>query len=155
MEKKNDINSDNDQCQILQQIVEQWKQIMSTLPNRGRGEVLANCSKALFSEDEPDTLFVSLEKNWYRSLSGDRKLIQSISDAIANKYGVQLQIRLIDSILEERESLTTIPPKPKRTKVIECELCGGDSFRKEGGFFICEQCGCKYPKEEAKKLIRI
>ena len=36
---------------------------------------------------------------------------------------------------------------------IKCELCGSNNFQKDGDFFICEHCGCKYSVEQAKKLI--
>lgn len=36
---------------------------------------------------------------------------------------------------------------------IKCELCGSSEFKKDGDFFICEHCGCKYTIEQAKKLI--
>ena len=149
---KNDTNSVNDQRQIIKQIADQWKQTMCELPNRGRGEVIAAFSKVLLSEDEPDMLNIAVDDNWYRTFVSDRTLIESISDVIAEKYGVRMQIRFVNSSQEESESLDRTASRSR--VVIECELCGGDSFRKENGFFVCEQCGCKYPKEEAKKLIR-
>lgn len=33
-----------------------------------------------------------------------------------------------------------------------CELCGGNDFAKQDGFFVCQHCGTKYSIEEAKKL---
>ena len=81
---------------------------MSSLPNRGRGEVLASCSELSFSQDEPDTLFIVLADNWYRSLSGDKILAKSISDAIAEKYKVRPEIRFVNSSQGERDSLTRI-----------------------------------------------
>lgn len=38
-------------------------------------------------------------------------------------------------------------------KKIECEMCGSNDFVKNGGFFVCQHCGCKYTVEEAKKLM--
>jgi len=35
-----------------------------------------------------------------------------------------------------------------------CELCGGTSFKKEEGMFVCESCGTKYTGEEAKRLVK-
>ena len=94
--------------ELFQKIASQWKQTMSSLPNRGRGEVLASCSELSFSQDEPDTLFIVLADNWYRSLSGDKILAKSISDAIAEKYKVRPEIRFVNSSQGERDSLTRI-----------------------------------------------
>ena len=38
-------------------------------------------------------------------------------------------------------------------KRLTCELCGGINLIKENGLFVCQNCGCKYSIEEAKKLI--
>ena len=94
--------------ELFRKIASQWKQTMSTLPNRGRGEVLASCSEISFSQKEPETLFIVLEDNWYRPLSGDKTLVQSISDAIAAKYGVRPEIRFVNASQRERDSLTRI-----------------------------------------------
>lgn len=82
--------------ELFQRIASQWKQTMSSLPNRGRGEVLANCSEVSFSEDEPDTLFITLEDNWYRPLANDKTLLGNLSDAIEAKYGVRPLIRFVN-----------------------------------------------------------
>ena len=34
-----------------------------------------------------------------------------------------------------------------------CEVCGSTELMKENGVFICQNCGCKYSLEEAKKII--
>lgn len=34
-----------------------------------------------------------------------------------------------------------------------CELCGSTDIMKDGGVFVCQQCGCKYSLEEARKLM--
>lgn len=34
-----------------------------------------------------------------------------------------------------------------------CELCGSTDILKDGGVFVCQQCGCKYSLEEARKLM--
>lgn len=39
-------------------------------------------------------------------------------------------------------------------KKIVCELCEGTQFTKEGGFFVCHNCGTKYSLEEAKNMMR-
>lgn len=39
-------------------------------------------------------------------------------------------------------------------KKIVCELCEGTQFTKEGGFFVCHNCGTKYSLEEAKSMMR-
>ncbi|MBR4866389.1 MAG: hypothetical protein IKU11_06855 [Clostridia bacterium] len=39
-------------------------------------------------------------------------------------------------------------------KKIVCEMCESTEFVKEGGLFVCQGCGCKYPPEEARKLMR-
>lgn len=97
--------------ELFSRIASQWKQTMSTLPNRGRGEVLANCSTISFSKEEPDTLFITLDDNWYRSLSGDKKLMESVSDAIAAKYGVCPKIRFINASQGGQGSMTQIGSK--------------------------------------------
>ena len=38
-------------------------------------------------------------------------------------------------------------------KKIKCEMCGSTELMKQDGFFQCENCGCKYSLEEAKKLM--
>lgn len=35
-----------------------------------------------------------------------------------------------------------------------CELCGGDII-KENDVFVCQKCGCKYSKDEVKKMIGV
>lgn len=37
--------------------------------------------------------------------------------------------------------------------VTVCELCGGTEFRKEGGEFVCQECGCRYSLEDARRLV--
>lgn len=34
-----------------------------------------------------------------------------------------------------------------------CELCGANNLVKDDGLFVCQNCGCKYTLEEAKKLM--
>lgn len=38
-------------------------------------------------------------------------------------------------------------------KRIACEMCGSPNMIKKDGVYVCENCGCKYSIEEAKKLI--
>lgn len=38
-------------------------------------------------------------------------------------------------------------------KALVCELCGGNDFAKQDGFFVCQHCGTKYSLEEAKKMM--
>ena len=38
-------------------------------------------------------------------------------------------------------------------KKIVCEMCGSNDFQKEDGMFVCQNCGCKYSVEEARKLM--
>ncbi|MCI8366447.1 MAG: hypothetical protein HFJ66_02445 [Eggerthellaceae bacterium] len=38
-------------------------------------------------------------------------------------------------------------------KQIVCEMCGGTDLVKDGGVFVCQQCGCKYSVEEARKMM--
>ena len=102
--------------ELFQKIASQWKQTMSTLSNRGRGEVLASCSVVSFSEDEPDTLFISLDDNWYRSLSGDQALLKNVSDAIAAKYGVCPRIRFVNTSQGDGDSLIRIGSKVEALK---------------------------------------
>lgn len=37
-------------------------------------------------------------------------------------------------------------------KKIVCEMCGGELI-KDSGVFVCQNCGCKYSVEEAKKMM--
>ena len=92
--------------ELLQRIAAQWKQTMSSLPNRGRGEVLADCSRISFSKDDPDTLYIALEDNWYRSFADDKALLKSIMDVIAAKYGVCPQICFVNASRSGRGALT-------------------------------------------------
>ena len=38
-------------------------------------------------------------------------------------------------------------------KKITCELCGSNNIVKQGGMFVCQNCGTKYSLEEAKKMM--
>ncbi|MBQ0067447.1 MAG: TFIIB-type zinc finger domain-containing protein, partial [Phascolarctobacterium sp.] len=38
-------------------------------------------------------------------------------------------------------------------KKISCEMCGGNDFVKEEGFFVCQNCGVKYSVAEAQKIL--
>lgn len=38
-------------------------------------------------------------------------------------------------------------------KALICEMCGGKDLVKENGVFVCQNCGCKYSVEEAKKMM--
>ena len=38
-------------------------------------------------------------------------------------------------------------------KRLVCEMCGSTDLIKDGGVFICQNCGCKYSVEEAKKMM--
>ena len=37
-------------------------------------------------------------------------------------------------------------------QAIKCELCNGNDFVKQDGFFVCQHCGTKYTLEEAQRL---
>lgn len=39
-------------------------------------------------------------------------------------------------------------------KKIVCEMCECTEFVKEDGLFVCQDCGCKYSIEDAKKMMR-
>ena len=97
--------------ELFRKIAAQWKQTMSSLPNRGRGEVLAACSEISCSGDEPDTILIALEDNWYRPFSSDKALLQNISDAIAGKYGVRPKIRFINASSESGEGRIRVDSK--------------------------------------------
>ena len=34
---------------------------------------------------------------------------------------------------------------------VSCEVCGSDNLVKEGDFFVCQDCGCKYSVEDIRK----
>ena len=38
-------------------------------------------------------------------------------------------------------------------KAMVCEMCQGNDFVKQDGFFVCQFCGVKYSPEEAKRMI--
>lgn len=38
-------------------------------------------------------------------------------------------------------------------KKMTCEMCGGTNLIKEEGVFVCQDCGCKYSLEEARKMM--
>lgn len=38
-------------------------------------------------------------------------------------------------------------------KQLTCEMCGGTDLIKQNGVFVCQNCGCKYSIEEAKKMM--
>ena len=38
-------------------------------------------------------------------------------------------------------------------KQMTCEMCGSTNLVKQDGVFVCQDCGCKYSLEEAKKLL--
>ena len=38
-------------------------------------------------------------------------------------------------------------------KQLTCEMCGGTDLIKQDGVFVCQNCGCKYSIEEAKKMM--
>lgn len=36
---------------------------------------------------------------------------------------------------------------------LKCEMCGSTDLIKDGGVFVCQNCGCKYSVEEARKMM--
>ena len=38
-------------------------------------------------------------------------------------------------------------------KRLTCEMCGSTDLIKENGVFVCQNCGCKYSVEEARKMM--
>lgn len=38
-------------------------------------------------------------------------------------------------------------------KRLTCEMCGGTDLVKKDGVYICQNCGCKYTPEEARKMM--
>lgn len=38
-------------------------------------------------------------------------------------------------------------------KQLSCEMCGSTDLLKTDGVFVCQNCGCKYSVEEAKKMM--
>ncbi len=38
-------------------------------------------------------------------------------------------------------------------KQLVCEMCGSNDLVKQEGVFVCQNCGCKYSVEEAKKMM--
>ncbi len=38
-------------------------------------------------------------------------------------------------------------------KPLTCEICGSTNLTKQDGVFVCQNCGCKYSVEDAKKLM--
>ncbi len=40
-------------------------------------------------------------------------------------------------------------------KQLTCKMCGSNDLVKQDGVFVCQNCGCKYSVEEAKKMNEI
>jgi hypothetical protein len=38
-------------------------------------------------------------------------------------------------------------------KRIVCEVCGSNEIVKDGDFFVCQSCGCKYTADQVKKMV--
>lgn len=38
-------------------------------------------------------------------------------------------------------------------KIMTCEMCGGHDLLKDNGVYVCQNCGCKYTVEEARKMM--
>ena len=38
-------------------------------------------------------------------------------------------------------------------KRMSCEVCGCTDIVKDGDFFVCQACGCKYKADDVKKMI--
>lgn len=38
-------------------------------------------------------------------------------------------------------------------KKIECEACGSNDLLKQGDYFVCQNCGCKYTVEDVRKMM--
>ena len=43
--------------------------------------------------------------------------------------------------------------RKKTVKAIVCEMCGSNDVVKQGGVYVCQNCGTKYDPEDAKKLM--
>ncbi len=43
--------------------------------------------------------------------------------------------------------------KKTSTKRLTCEMCGSIDLMKQDGVFVCQDCGCKYSVEEARKMM--
>lgn len=42
-----------------------------------------------------------------------------------------------------------------KMKQLICEMCGSADLVKQEGVFVCQECGCKYSVEEAKKMMTL
>ena len=42
-----------------------------------------------------------------------------------------------------------------KMKQLICEMCGSTDLVKQEGVFVCQECGCKYSVEEAKKMMTL
>ena len=38
-------------------------------------------------------------------------------------------------------------------KKLQCELCNGTDFTKDGDYFVCDYCRAKYSTQQAQKMI--
>ena len=38
-------------------------------------------------------------------------------------------------------------------KQLACEICGSTDVIKQGNYFVCQECGCKYSMQETKNLV--
>ena len=41
----------------------------------------------------------------------------------------------------------------EKMKKLQCEVCGSLDLKKQGEFYVCESCGCRYSLEEAQNMI--
>ena len=100
---------------LFQKIAAQWRQTMNSLPRdgtlHGRGQVLAGCCEPYFSEDDPETLYLPLTRNWYDSMAGDLDLQDAVREALADKYGVSPQIQFVDASESASRGLIKVESK--------------------------------------------
>ena len=100
---------------LFQKIAAQWRQTMNSLPKdgtlHGRGQVLAGCCEPYFSEDDPETLYLPLTRNWYDSMAGDLDLQDAVREALADKYGVSPQIQFVDASESASRGLIKVESK--------------------------------------------
>ena len=100
---------------LFQKIAAQWRQTMNSLPKdgtlHGRGQILAGCCEPYFSEDDPETLYLPLTRNWYESMASDLDLQDAVREALADKYGVSPQIQFVDATESASRGLIKVESK--------------------------------------------
>ncbi len=94
--------------ELFQRIAAQWKLTMGLLKDKGRSVVLAEQGVVSYSREEPDTLFIRIDDNWFAPISSDQSLLEDLSETIGKKYGVKPRIRVVNKSSGTENGLTDV-----------------------------------------------